>query len=101
MLGDLAGHREPAAAVMPIATYLTGQCIPCKRRFRWVMGELKMEGAACLGCEGPLIRCRASSRLVEHVDAEWLKREIDFGPGGCPCPCIDHVRCSVCCPYRE
>lgn len=87
---------------MPIATFLTGQCIPCKRRYRWVMDSgLKMEEAECLGCDGPLIRCRASSQKVEHVDAEWVRREVPFGPGGCPCPCIDHVRCSVCCPYRE
>lgn len=23
------------------------------------------------------------------------------GPGGCTCYCLDHVKCEMCCPYRE
>lgn len=33
---------------------------------------------------------------------EWTRAEgLPLGPGGCPCPCTDHVECTRCCPYRE
>ncbi len=61
---------------MPIATYLTGLCVACQRRFRWPTNELKVKDAACLGCDGPLTRTRSSAAAdVEHVDADWVRKE--------------------------
>ncbi len=62
---------------MPIATYLTGKCLACKRVFRWeTVGDVRVRDATCLGCDGPLTRSRGRHLgvPVENVDAEWMKR---------------------------
>ena len=61
---------------MPVATYLTGKCLACKRVFRWeTESRVRVQDSVCLGCDSPLVRSRGKRRgvPVEQVDAEWMR----------------------------
>lgn len=76
MVAVLLSGLRPEGETMTF--YLTGQCIPCNRRFRWEAdpfskGRLKVEEAVCLGCDGPLTDSRVGCVGVENVDSEWVR----------------------------
>ncbi len=63
---------------MPVATYLTGKCLSCKRVFRWeTESGVRVQDANCIGCNTPLTRTRnrrSPGVSIEEVDGEWVVR---------------------------
>ncbi len=61
---------------MPVATYLTGKCLACKRVFRWeIASRVRVQDSVCLGCDGALATSGGKHLgvPVEQVDAEWMR----------------------------